>query len=81
MDLKFQSMYSKHEPILPFGLPGGSDSEESACRSGDPGSTPGLVRSPGEGHGSPLQCSYLENSVKRGAWRTTAMGSQIVRQN
>ena len=81
MDLKFQSMYSKHEPILPFGLPGGSDSEESACRSGDPGSTPGLVRSPGEGHGSPLQCSYLENSAKRGAWRTTAMGSQIVRQN
>ena len=40
MDLKFQSMYSKPEPILPFGLPGGSDSEESACRSGDPGSTP-----------------------------------------
>ena len=42
---------------------------------------PLLVRSPGEGHGSPLQYSYLENSVKRGTWRTTAMGSQIVRQN
>ena len=27
----------------------------------DPGSTPGLGRSPGEGHGNPLQYSCLEN--------------------
>ena len=36
------------------GFPGGSDSKESACNVGDPGSTPGLGRSPGEGNGYPL---------------------------
>ena len=33
----------------------------------DVGSIPGSERSPGEGHGNPLQCSCLENSVDRGA--------------
>ena len=43
------------------GFPGGSDGKESACNVGDPGSTPGLERSPGEGNGNPLQNSCLEN--------------------
>ena len=34
-------------------------------------STPGLGKSPGEGHGNPLQCSCLENPVDRGAWWVT----------
>ena len=34
------------------GLPGGSDTKESACNAGDPGSIPGLARSPGEGNGT-----------------------------
>ena len=34
----------------------------------DPGSIPGLGRSPGEGNGNPLQYSGLENSMDRGAW-------------
>ena len=34
----------------------------------DVGSIPGLVRSPGGGHGNPLQCSCLENHMDRGAW-------------
>ena len=38
-------------------FPGGSDSKHSACNVGDPGSTPGLGRSPGEGNGDPLQYS------------------------
>ena len=42
-------------------FPGGSDGKESACNAGDPGSIPGLERSPGEGNGTPLQYSYLEN--------------------
>ena len=42
-----------------MGFPGGSDGKESACNVGDPGSTPGLVRSPGEGKGNPLQYSCL----------------------
>ena len=32
--------------------------KESACNAGDPGSIPGLGRSPGEGIGYPLQCSW-----------------------
>ena len=37
------------------GFPGGSDSEESACSAGDPGSIPRSGRSPGEENGNPLQ--------------------------
>ena len=39
----------------------GSDGKESACRAGGLGSIPGLGRSPGGGHGNPLQYSGLEN--------------------
>ena len=42
---------------------GGSDSKESTCNAGDPGSVPGLGRSPVEGNGYPLQYSGLENSM------------------
>ena len=37
----------------------------------DASSIPGLVRSPGRGHGNPLQCSCSENPMDRGAWRAT----------
>ena len=43
------------------GFPGGSDSKEFACNVGDPSLTPELGRSPGGGHGNPLQYSCLEN--------------------
>ena len=33
------------------------------------GSIPALERSPAGGHGNPLQCSCLENSMDRGAWQ------------
>ena len=42
-------------------FPGGSDGKESACKAGDLGLIPGLERSPGGGHGNPLQYSCLEN--------------------
>ena len=41
---------------------------------GDPGSIPGSGRSPGGGHGSPLQYSCLENPMDRGAWRAIVYG-------
>ena len=41
---------------------------------GDPGSIPGLGRSPGEGNGNPLQYSCLENPMDREAWQATAHG-------
>ena len=49
-------------------FPGGSDDKVSAYNVGDPGSIPGLGRSPGEGNGNPLQYSCLENSMDGGAW-------------
>ena len=38
------------------------------------GSIPGLERSPGEGYGNPLQNSYLENPMDRGAWQAMVHG-------
>ena len=35
---------------------------------GDLGWIPELGRSPGVGNGNPLQCSYLENAMGKGAW-------------
>ena len=49
-------------------FPGGSDGKASACSVGDPGSIPGLGRSPGEGNGNPLQYSCLENPRGGGVW-------------
>ena len=43
-------------------FPGGSDGKESTHNEGDLGSIPGLGRSPGGGHGHPIQYSCLENS-------------------
>ena len=40
----------------------------------DVGSIPGLGRSPGRGHGNPLQYSCLENPMDRGAWQATVLG-------
>ena len=51
-----------------LGFPGGSDGKLSARNVGDPGSSPGLGRSPEEGNGNPLQYYCLENPIDRGAW-------------
>ena len=42
-------------------FPSGSVGKESTCNAGNLGSIPGLGRSPGGGHGNPLQHSCLEN--------------------
>ena len=41
---------------------------------GDPGSIPELGRSPGEGHGNPLQYSLLEKPMDREAGKATVLG-------
>ena len=51
---------------------GGSDGKASAYNVGDPGSTPGLGRSPGEGNDNPLP--LLGNPMDRGAWRAMVHG-------
>ena len=45
--------------------------KESACNPGDAGSIPELGRSPGGGHGHPLQYPCLGNPADRRAWRAT----------
>ena len=56
---------------LKKGFSGDSGGKESTCNAGDLGSVAGSGRSPGEGNGNPLQYSYLENPMDRGAWRAT----------
>ena len=59
---------------LIMGFPGGSVGKETAYNAGDArdmSSITGLGRSPGGGHGDPLQYSRLENPMHRGAWRAT----------
>ena len=51
-----------------------SDGRAFTCNAGDLGSIPGSGRSPGEGNGSPLQYSCLENPRDRGAWWATVHG-------
>ena len=53
-------------------FPGGSHSKVSACNVGDPGSIPGLGRSPEGGNVNPLQYPCLENPILRKAWWATA---------
>ena len=55
-----------------MGFPGSSTGKESTCNVRDLGSIPGLGRSPGGGHGNPLQYSCLENPMDREAWQATA---------
>ena len=55
-------------------FPGGSDDKASVCNVGDLRLIPGLGRSPGEGNGSPLQYSCLEDPMDGGAWWATVHG-------
>ena len=61
-----------------MGFPGGTSDKEPACPTQgdlrDVGLIPGLGRSPGGGHGNPLQYSCLEKSMDRGAWWATVHG-------
>ena len=59
--------------MIKWGLPDGSSGKESTCQCRldvrDAGLIPGSGRSPGEGHGNPLQYFCLENPMGRGAWQ------------
>ena len=58
-----------------------SAGKESVCNAGDLGSIPGLGRSPGGGHGNPLQYSCLGNPMDRGAWGLQSIELQRVRHD
>ena len=60
-----------------WGFPGGASGKEFTCQCRDIRdvvSIPGSGISPGVGNGNPLQYSYLENSMDRGAWQATIHG-------
>ena len=60
-----------------MGFSGGSvinNMPANAGDTGDAGSIPGSGRTSGGGNSNPLQYSYLENSVDRGAWWATVHG-------
>ena len=72
-------------PLLTFtpllysqGFPAGSDSKESACNARYLGLIPGLGRSPGGGHGNPLQYSCLENPCGQKSLETAVHGADSV---
>ena len=58
----------------PLGFSGGSDGKESACNAGNLGSVPESERSPGGGHGNPLQYACLENPIDGVAWQAIVHG-------
>ena len=83
----YQSWYDKvclqkqiklsHQNVFSCGLPQWLSGKESTCNAGavgDVGLNPGLGRSPGGGHGNPLQYSCLGNPIDRGAWWATVHG-------
>ena len=58
-------------------FPGGASAKKLPANAGDirdVGSLPEWGRSPGGGHGKPLQFSCLENPMDRGAWWVTVHG-------
>ena len=60
-----------------MGLPGSLAGKESACNAGDPGSIPGLGRSPGEGTGYLLQYSpafLVAQTVKKSVCNVEDLG-------
>ena len=60
--------------MILLGFPGGTSGKEPSCpcrRHKSHGFTPRVRKIPGEGTGNPLQYSYLENPMDRGAWQAT----------
>ena len=75
-----KTFYSNYTPIkiflkvIQYVTRSGSEGKEPAFNAGDQGSIPVSGRSPGEGNGTPLQYSCLENPMDRGAWRSIVHG-------
>ena len=72
----FLSYTIVYNPLLLFieGFPGGSVLKNLPANARDTGSIPGPRRSPGEDNGYPLQYSFLENFMDRGAWQAPVHG-------
>ena len=72
--------FSRQEYWSGVPFPGGTSGKNLPANVGDvrdTSSIPGLGRSPGGGHGNPLQYSCLENPMDRGAWWATTNTSSL----
>ena len=57
------------QSLIPYSRsPSDSVVKNLPANAGDPGSIPGLERSPAGGNGNPFQYSCLNNSMDRGSW-------------
>ena len=70
----FEYETSKAKNNANGGFPGGPVVQNLCSNAGDMDLITVLGISPGEGNGSPLQCSCLENPIDRGSWRATFHG-------
>ena len=64
MDLFKVQRGKRSQPRSHTGFPDSSVGKESSCNAGDPGSIPGLGRSPGKGIGYPPQYSWASLVVQ-----------------
>ena len=65
------------EPACLQSPPGAAGFNYGSGFARNPALIPGLGRSPGGGHGNPLQCSCLENPVNWGAWQAAVHGVSV----
>ena len=68
---------SSPSPWPQYHSPSNLEGKKFACNAGDPGLVPGMVRSPGEGYGNPLQYSCPENPMDRETWWATIHGVAV----
>ena len=83
--VQHKGIYLKWPWVMPlWGFPGGTRDKEPACQCRKckrHGFNPWSGRSPGGGHGNPVQYSCLENPMDRGAWWATVHRVLKVRHN
>ena len=75
------TLKAKNSELFVASFPGGALVKNPPAKAGDTrdvGSIPGLGRSPGEGNGSPLQCSCLGIPLDLGVWWAQSMGSRRI---
>ena len=68
---------NNEEIYIKIGFSGGAGGKESPANAGVVSLIPGSGRSPGGGHGNPLQYSCLGNPMDRGAWWATVRRSDM----
>ena len=78
--MEYSSVIKRNEPLIPRASQVALVVKNPPANAGnvrDLGLIPGWGRSPGGGHGNPLQYSCLENPMDRGAWWASPWGHRV----